>query len=1497
MKNKSQFSTATSEHQKAAAALQNLLDSSSMMMFSIDQNYCYTAFNSSHAWAMKNNYNAEIQNGSSILDFINVPADREKAKLNFDRALNGESFDDLVQSEAQNARGIFLKFHYGPIVDAMDGMTGVNVISENITALKAAEAALSSSEELFRTTFYNASVGVVLVGLGGAMLQVNPAFCDLLGYSGTELTGTYFNAITFEEDKPIGSSFIKEALAGLTDSIHFEKRYIRKDGSLLWADVSSTVFRNAAGEFQYLITHIQDISLAKEAQAELLNNQTRLDDLVRERTRQLATSEALYRSLFENISSIIIIFDPQTGRLLDANPAACTFFEYTQADLIQLSMPELVQMTAEELPTHAANVRSGETKFLEATYRQPNGEIRNLGFYPGMIQYKQGPAVLAVVHDFTQAKQSEQILRDSESTLRSVIDRIPDFIWSALPDGNIDYLNEGWLAFTGLTQAQALGEGWMQALHPDDVAATGQRWSQATRECAFFEAEQRLRRFDGEYCWFLSRAQPVLDEQGRLVKWYGVNTDISARKKAEEQIAFQASMLEQVHNGVIVVDLSNKILYWNKFAEELYQWTSAEAVGKDIVELLSPEEMKEIVHGNFAKMQREGHWEGEFNVRRKDGSAMPVHITNSYLQDISGKNVGLIGISVDIADRKQAEEQLKLSEEKWRGLFEVLPVGVSIVDAENGLVDTNAALAQILDFSEESLLLGDYKNRKYLRPDRTPMPAEEFPSNQAFREQKIIRNVEIGIVKEDGAEIWTSVSATPLASGVGTATVTVNISERKQMEMNLSKRIKELTCLHEVSRLLENESISEAELCQKVLAFLLPAMKFPNSASAVLKLDKKYYQAGNPSDNLPNQLFAPILVDDQEYGQLSVYYPENANFQLPEEQDLLDNLAAMLGFWLDRKKSESQVRKLSRAVEQSPVSVVITDLKGTVEYVNPRFTALTGYTLEEAVGQNPRILKSGYTSRAEYTILWQTILSGQVWRGELRNRKKNGEFYWENASISPILDENGTVTHFIAVKEDVTERKQDQVRIAEALAFNQTILDASPMGITIYNAAGDCISANKAAALIIGSGDPKNLLSQNIHTIESWKKSGMYAAALQALSSSQPGSLRVNSLSSFGKDFWLNATFVVFKSGGEAHLMFMFEDDSERQKAEELLRLSNNKLEALVADLERSNRDADLLRQMSDMLQICNGVQEAYTVLEQFAPQIFSKTAGAVYMTNESMRAVDAVSTWGELASELVFEVEDCWALRRGRVHKLNSSLPGLKCQHVDPAFDGVYLDVPLVASGESLGLLHLEWSGMEAPGKGQQELAQIMAEHISLSLSNIRLREKLHEQSVRDPLTHAFNRRYMEESLARELPRAKRKNIQVGMIMLDIDHFKKFNDNYGHAAGDMILVRLAALLQTHVRGEDIVCRLGGEEFLMILPDANRAVTLGRAELIRVAVQAMDMEFNGKHLTQINVSQGVAIYPEHGSTGQEMMEHADFALYRAKENGRNRVEVFTPGSD
>jgi diguanylate cyclase (GGDEF)-like protein len=214
-----------------------------------------------------------------------------------------------------------------------------------------------------------------------------------------------------------------------------------------------------------------------------------------------------------------------------------------------------------------------------------------------------------------------------------------------------------------------------------------------------------------------------------------------------------------------------------------------------------------------------------------------------------------------------------------------------------------------------------------------------------------------------------------------------------------------------------------------------------------------------------------------------------------------------------------------------------------------------------------------------------------------------------------------------------------------------------------------------------------------------------------------------------------------------------------------------------------------------------------------------------------------------------------------------------------------------MMASGETTGLFHIETLEPDLFTSEVQELIRSVGERISLTLSNINLREKLRAQSTRDPLTGLFNRRYMEESLQRELSRARRKQSTVAVIMLDIDHFKKFNDMFGHDAGDAVLVQMGALLRTHIRSEDIACRYGGEEFMLILPDASLEVTRERAERILELVHNMQVIYHKESLGTVTVSAGVAAFPIHSQLSDEVLKAADQALYQAKSKGRNCVEV------
>ena len=218
-------------------------------------------------------------------------------------------------------------------------------------------------------------------------------------------------------------------------------------------------------------------------------------------------------------------------------------------------------------------------------------------------------------------------------------------------------------------------------------------------------------------------------------------------------------------------------------------------------------------------------------------------------------------------------------------------------------------------------------------------------------------------------------------------------------------------------------------------------------------------------------------------------------------------------------------------------------------------------------------------------------------------------------------------------------------------------------------------------------------------------------------------------------------------------------------------------------------------------------------------------------------------------------------------------------------------LCVPMIAQGNTLGVLHLEFknardtSGKESFRDSHQRLVISAASQIALSLASLQLREALREQSIRDPLTRLFNRRFLEEALERELQRANRKQQIVAILFVDLDHFKKFNDTFGHDAGDIVLQSLAELFRTFFRATDICCRYGGEEFAIILPESSAQDAAARADSLRCQVKSLRLQYKKQTLGPLSLSVGVAAFPEHGSTSDELLKIADQCLYESKARG------------
>lgn len=340
-----------------------------------------------------------------------------------------------------------------------------------------------------------------------------------------------------------------------------------------------------------------------------------------------------------------------------------------------------------------------------------------------------------------------------------------------------------------------------------------------------------------------------------------------------------------------------------------------------------------------------------------------------------------------------------------------------------------------------------------------------------------------------------------------------------------------------------------------------------------------------------------------------------------------------------------------------------------------------------------------------------------------------------------------------------------------------------------------------------------------------------------------------------------------------------------RLNAEEALQATNAKLADRVEALRRKNLEIEEMSRLTELLQTAVRAEEAYQVVASFGERVFPDTCGTLLLTTPSRTLLEAVTSWGEPRSERMFSPEDCWALRRGRAHPAVE--PGaLHCHHYhEDDQPGNELCIPLVAQGEALGVLCLEGAVID------EQLAITVSEQLSLALANLRLRETLRNQSIRDGLTGLFNRRYLEASLDRELHRSMRNEQPMGVLMIDIDHFKAFNDNFGHDAGDAVLQALGVLLKNSVRAEDIPCRFGGEEFAVLLPGASLEVARERAEKLRAAAQGLSVTSGGRPVGPVSLSIGVAAFPYHGQDGNEVIKVADEALYRAKRAGRNQVQV------
>ncbi|HXM62558.1 MAG TPA: diguanylate cyclase [Terriglobales bacterium] len=497
----------------------------------------------------------------------------------------------------------------------------------------------------------------------------------------------------------------------------------------------------------------------------------------------------------------------------------------------------------------------------------------------------------------------------------------------------------------------------------------------------------------------------------------------------------------------------------------------------------------------------------------------------------------------------------------------------------------------------------------------------------------------------------------------------------------------------------------------------------------------------------------------------------------------------------------------------------------------------------------------------------------------------------------------------LMVGSEVSERHRLAIDLNRQTTYLDSLIQNSPLGIVVLDRQGGVELVNSAFEKLF-QYDRHELSSIDIGgsavTDDQYPNSGR---VIQQIFAGHALYRTVRQRRKDGQILDLAVHGVPLRLRGEVRGAYLiYEDVSEQIRANEVQRKHAESLDQLVKELELRTRQMTLLNEMGSMLECSGAIKEACAVVADSAQKLFPEaSAGTLYLFKSSRNLIEAAVRWGKTdIVEPTFLPEACWSLRRGQPHWSEHPGNGITCQHLPKSSATESLCVPMVAQGNAVGVLNLEFNSAEPQRKDPgtetfrnscQRLATSAASQIALSLASLQLRATLREQSIRDPLTRLFNRRFLEESLDRELQLAKRKKHGVAVLFLDIDYFKKFNDTFGHDAGDKVLQALADLFRAFFRSTDICCRYGGEEFAVVLPESSPQDATVRADALRSEVKTLRLRYKNETLGPLTLSAGVAAFPEHGLTSDELLKIADQMLYESKSRGRDIVTVALPQSE
>lgn len=876
-----------------------------------------------------------------------------------------------------------------------------------------AEAALNASETRYRRLFESAKDGIIILDAETGMItDVNPFLIELLGYSKEQ----------FIEKKIWEIGFFKDIIANQDKFLELQKqKYVRyedlpletSNGRKINVEFVSNVYTE--DKQNVIQCNIRDITERKRAERDLIRSEKEL---------KWAQQQTQIGSFYIDLITNKVTWSEELYKMYGFDPTLPPPLLYDSQTLFTSESWEL-------LSTSIANTtKTGKPYEIELQTLKKDGVHGWMWARGEAITNAKGEIIeiSGVVQDITERKQAEELLAKENMKYQDLVDSISDIFFSLDKDLRYTYWNFASEELLRVSAENAIGKTIMEVFPENESRKQLEEFYKHVIKTK--EPSQLIINYPGDIN-LIHEISAYPREEGISVFIKDITQRILAEKKIRESEEKFRNLIEFLPTTIYETDLTGNYTYVNKVGIELFGYTKEDIdKGLNIKSIIVPEQKEKAFESLKHILNRKENGINEYDLLKKSGDVFPVYIQTMLICE-NEKPVGFRGIVFDVSDIKKAQLQLKESEEKYRHLFN---------NAEVGMFRTRLDGSEILEFNEKYLRILNYTSEEIKGKQSVNIWAKQSERErmmQILNTERHVTDFEFDALTKHG-EIRRCITSLQINIDEGILEGSIlDITENKRAEEALKESESSLRDAQKIANMgsWEWDTITqETRWSENYFSFF----KFnPSETEASFELFKSRI---HPDDvRFFDEQFTMLINDKiSKIFELRIIQTDGSikwiqNNIVPIIKD--NNICKLKGAFIDiteRKQAEEKTRILSTAVEQSDSSIVITDKNGDIEYVNPAFYKVTGYTYQEALGKNPRILKSGVTTENEYSNLWKTISSGSVWKGEFSNKKKNGELYWESASISPILNESGEISHYVAVKEDITERKQAEELLKHA---------------------------------------------------------------------------------------------------------------------------------------------------------------------------------------------------------------------------------------------------------------------------------------------------------------------------------------------------------------------------------------------------------------------------------------------------------------------------------